>query len=303
MGKKVKWSWNSALIGAVAATATAALVTAKPKDPTFQLISIKLTSFKLKFPVLDAEVILTVHVVNPNITPIKYSSTTMSIFYEGSLLGSAPVKAGSQAAGSCQLLHIPARLDGLELAHHARKFFADVAKREMLFEAKVDIEGTAKVLWWDHKFKIHVDSHVTVDPVFLDVIDQENKSELETMSRANSKSKSNNNNIQVNVRRTEANKPQKLVPILISEPLHVPGMVKLHECKSYTNLFEEIARIHTELSGIPQRRSLADPMPGFVLNYLPPSDDLPDLNPRTEPWERFSAALDLITAVPISAFR
>ncbi|KAL9416510.1 hypothetical protein AB3S75_039664 [Citrus x aurantiifolia] len=179
MGKKVKWSWNSALIGAAAATATAALVTAKPKDPTFQLISINLTSFKLKFPVLDAEVILTVHVVNPNITPIKYSSTTMSIFYEGSLLGSAPVKAGSQAAGSCQLLHIPARLDGLELAHHARKFFADVAKREMLFEAKVDIEGTAKVLWWDHKFKIHVDSHVTVDPVFLDVIDQENKSELE----------------------------------------------------------------------------------------------------------------------------
>lgn len=124
------------------------------------------------------------------------------------------------------------------------------------------------------------------------------------MSRANSKSKSNNNNnIQVKVRRSEANKPQKLVPILISEPLHVPGMVKLHECKSYTNLFEEIARIHSELSGIPQRRSLADPMPGFVLNYLPPSDDLPDLNPRTEPWERFSAALDLITAVPISAFR
>lgn len=121
------------------------------------------------------------------------------------------------------------------------------------------------------------------------------------MSRANSKSK--NNNTQVNVRRTEGNKPQKLVPILISEPLHVPGMVKLHECKSYADLFEEIARIHTELSGISQRQSLADPMPGFVLNYLPPSDDLPDLNPRTEPWERFSAALDLITAVPIGAFR
>lgn len=181
MGKKVNWSWSSAVIGAAAATAAATLINAKPKDPTFHLISVSLTSFKLKFPVLDAELVLTVHVTNPNITPIKYSSSTMSIFYDGSLLGSAPVKAGSQPSRSCQLLHIPARLDGLELAHHAAKFFADVAKREMVLDAKVDIEGVAKVLWWDHKFKVHVDSHVTVDPVFLEVIDQENTSQLEVL--------------------------------------------------------------------------------------------------------------------------
>ncbi|XP_002523824.2 uncharacterized protein LOC8271936 [Ricinus communis] len=177
--KKVKWSWSSALIGAASATAVTALLNAKPKDPTFHLISISFTSFKLNLPVLDADLLLTVHVTNPNITSIHYSSTSMSIFYDGSLLGSAQVEAGSQPARSCKLLRLQARLDGLQLAHHASKFFSDVAKRQMLLDAKVDIEGAAKVLWWDHKFKVHVDSHITVDPVFLDVIDQENKSQLD----------------------------------------------------------------------------------------------------------------------------
>ncbi|KAJ1440703.1 Water stress and hypersensitive response domain [Sesbania bispinosa] len=184
MGKKVKWSWSSALIGAASAVAATAVLSAKPKDPTFHLISINFTSLKLNLPVLDAELILTVHVTNPNIAPIHYSSTTMSIFYDGSLLGSAQVQAGSQPPRSCQLLRLPARLQALQLAQHATRFLADVAKREMLLDAAVDIAGTAKVLWWDHRFKVHVDSHVTVDPVFLDVIDQENTAELELFASA-----------------------------------------------------------------------------------------------------------------------
>lgn len=179
MGQKVKWSWTSALIGAASAVAATAVIGAKPKDPKFHIVSINLTSFKLNLPVLDAELILTVHVTNPNIAPIHYSSTTMSIFYQGSLLGSADIQAGSQSPRSCQVLRLPARLDGVQLAHHAARFFSDVAKREMVLDAAVDIGGTAKVLWWNHNFKVHVDSHVTVDPIFLDVIDQENRSELE----------------------------------------------------------------------------------------------------------------------------
>ncbi|XP_076937799.1 uncharacterized protein LOC143605650 [Bidens hawaiensis] len=175
----VNWSWTSALIGAATAAATSALISAKPKDPTFHLVSINITSFKLSLPFIDAEVILTVHVTNPNSVPIHYSSTEMSIFYAGSLLGSARVSAGSQPPKSCQLLHLPARLNSVELAHHAVKFFADVSKREMVLDATVDIEGVARVVWWGHRFKVHVESHVTVDPVFLDVIDQENKSDLE----------------------------------------------------------------------------------------------------------------------------
>ncbi|OVA10014.1 Late embryogenesis abundant protein [Macleaya cordata] len=180
MERRENWSWNSALlIGAVSATATAAIILAKPKDPTFHLISITLTSFKLNLPVLDAELILTVHVTNPNIVPIYYSSSSMSIFYDGALLGSAQVQAGSQPPKSCQILKLPARLDGIELAHHATKFLADLARREMVLDAEVDIEGNAKVLWWANRFKVHVDSHIVVDPVYLDVIDQENRSELE----------------------------------------------------------------------------------------------------------------------------
>ena len=53
-----------------------------------------------------------------------------------------------------------------------------MAKREMVLDASVDIGGIAKVLWWNHRFKVHVDSHLTVDPVFLDVLDQENTSQL-----------------------------------------------------------------------------------------------------------------------------
>ncbi|XP_048436029.1 uncharacterized protein LOC125475365 [Pyrus x bretschneideri] len=103
----------------------------------------------------------------------------MSIFYKGSLLGTAQVEAGSQPAKSSQKILLPARLYGLQMAHHAASFIADAARREMVLDAAVDIVGAARVLWWDHKFKIHVDSHLTVDPVFLDVIDQENKSEME----------------------------------------------------------------------------------------------------------------------------
>ncbi|XVF69202.1 hypothetical protein PTKIN_Ptkin11bG0061600 [Pterospermum kingtungense] len=179
MGKKVKWSWTSAFVGAASATAVAALLSAKPKDPTFHLLSIDLTSLKINLPHIDADLILTVHVTNPNIAPINYASTAMSIFYEGSLLGAAQVKAGSQRARSCQVLKLQTRLDGVELAHHAGKFFADVAKREMELDAKVDIGGKAKVLWWGHRFNVHVDSHITIDPVFLDVLDQENKSQLQ----------------------------------------------------------------------------------------------------------------------------
>lgn len=181
MAREKKFSWGSALVGAAAAATAAAVVSAKPRDPTFHLVSIELTSFKLNFPALDAETILTVHVSNPNIAPIRYSDTEMSIFYSGSLLGKAPVVAGSQPARSCQLLRLPARLSGLELAHHAKQFLADMGRREMVLDSRVDIKGAAKVLWWNHKFKVEVDSHVIVDPVFLDVIDQENRSKLELL--------------------------------------------------------------------------------------------------------------------------
>ncbi|KAJ7948007.1 Late embryogenesis abundant (LEA) hydroxyproline-rich glycoprotein family [Quillaja saponaria] len=183
MGKMVKWSWswswNSALIGAASVFAATTIISAKPKEPTFHLISIKLTSFKLNLPVLDADLIFTVHVTNPNTTPVHYSPTTMSIYYEDSLLGAADVQGGFQPARFCQLLRLQARLHGLELAHYAARFAADLAKREMVLDAAVDIVGTAKVLLWDHKFKVHVDNRVTVDPMSLDIFDQESRSKLD----------------------------------------------------------------------------------------------------------------------------
>ncbi|KAI3672528.1 hypothetical protein L6452_38617 [Arctium lappa] len=100
-------------------------------------------------------------------------------FYVGSLLGSAQVSARSQPPRSCQVLHLPARLSSKELALHVVQVVADVRKREMVLDATMYIEGVARLGWWGHRFKVHVDSHMIVDPVFLDVIDQENKSDMD----------------------------------------------------------------------------------------------------------------------------
>lgn len=179
MSSNVKWSWSSALVGAASATAVSTILSVKPRDPSFQLVAITLTSFTLHFPFLDAELTLTVHVTNPNATPIAYGPSTISIFYDGTLLGTAELAAGTQGPRSCQLVRMPARLDGVELvAHHARRFLVDVAKREMVLDAAVEIDGSARVLWWTHRFRATIGSRVTVDPVFLDVIQQENRSHI-----------------------------------------------------------------------------------------------------------------------------
>ncbi|KAK6936237.1 hypothetical protein RJ641_033267 [Dillenia turbinata] len=106
----------------------------------------------------------------------------MSICYDGSRLGSALVHSWSQPARSCHLLKLPARLDAIELAHHGKKFLADVKRREMELDAAVDIAGVAKLLWLNHRFKLRVDSYIVVDPVFLDVVDQENKAQLQPLN-------------------------------------------------------------------------------------------------------------------------
>ncbi|PIN00481.1 hypothetical protein CDL12_27016 [Handroanthus impetiginosus] len=150
----MKFSWGSTLVGG---RSGACHLLEATRDPTFHLNG-DATKVVLNFPVLDAEMILTVHVTNPNVIPIHYFETAMSIIYSGSLPGSAPWP--------------PAGSSSEEVSRR-------VARREMVLDSILDISGAAKVMWWGHKFKVHVDSHVIVDPVYLDVIDQENQSKLE----------------------------------------------------------------------------------------------------------------------------
>ncbi|KAF6156313.1 hypothetical protein GIB67_013757 [Kingdonia uniflora] len=175
MGKKVNWA--STFLGGASATAIAILLFGKPRDPTFEIVTIKSKSLKLQ--TLQQDLILTVHLTNPNIVPINYSSSSIDIFYHGSILGSGKVQAGSQPPKSCQLLKLQARLHGLRLANHISRFVSDVAKREMVLDATLDIKGTAKVLWWwDRKFEVHLDSCLTIDPIDLDVIEQDNRTAM-----------------------------------------------------------------------------------------------------------------------------
>ncbi|RRT52997.1 hypothetical protein B296_00046057 [Ensete ventricosum] len=69
------WNWSSALVGAASAAAATVVVVVlgRPRDATFRLISITLSSFRLNLPLLDVDLTLTVLVTNPNLAPIHYA--------------------------------------------------------------------------------------------------------------------------------------------------------------------------------------------------------------------------------------
>lgn len=72
----------------------------RPKDPSFEVVGIELSGFKLRwmtdslipYAVVDVSMKLSIKVTNPNVTPIKYTDTTMDIFYRGSLMGQAQAR-------------------------------------------------------------------------------------------------------------------------------------------------------------------------------------------------------------------
>ncbi|KAI9194078.1 hypothetical protein LWI28_002913 [Acer negundo] len=110
------------------------------------------------------------------------------------------------------------------------------------------------------------------------------------------------NSIVFNINEARKDRTEGIVAILLSEPVHVAGMVKLHECNNYQDFAAEIDRVYSDFKGIARNPnpSLLDPMPGYEVLYRPAENDLPDdLDPSNQPWETFAAALDLITAAPI----
>ncbi|XP_024527250.1 uncharacterized protein LOC9652780 [Selaginella moellendorffii] len=180
-----------ALAGIAAAGAMAAggvaLWKFRPKDPIFEVTSIEFKGFQMRFctdspmlmAVIDVELVLSISVTNPNVAPIAYTSTTMDIFYHDTLLGQAKVDEGTQEADSTKILRVPAKLDGLQVTNHVKDLIKDVYKREMLLHSTVTICGAARVWKWRHKFEVHVDSDIKVDPIYLDVIEQENRVHME----------------------------------------------------------------------------------------------------------------------------
>jgi len=179
-----------ALLGAVGAvgigSAGWALWQIRPRDPIFEVVSIDISGFKLNwatesmipYAVVDVALTLKIKVINPNVTPIQYTSTTMDIFYRGTLMGQATVKAGSQEARSEQVIEVPAKLDGLKMTNHVKDLFQDVTKREMVMNSVVTIAGDAVVWKLKHHFEVKVNSDIKVDPVFLNVLDQDNRVEM-----------------------------------------------------------------------------------------------------------------------------
>jgi hypothetical protein len=89
------------------------------------------------------------------------------------------VDSGSQEAKSEQVMEVPAKLDGLKMTNHLKDLFADVTKREMTLNSVVTISGCAVVWRLKHNFEVRVNSDIKVDPVFLQILDQENRVELD----------------------------------------------------------------------------------------------------------------------------
>uniref|UniRef100_A0A7I4C3I2 Water stress and hypersensitive response domain-containing protein n=1 Tax=Physcomitrium patens TaxID=3218 RepID=A0A7I4C3I2_PHYPA len=155
-----------ALVGAVGAVgiggAAYVLWQIRPKDPSFEVIHIELSGFKVRwmteslipYAVVDVAMKISIKVTNPNITPIKYTSTTMVMFYRGTKMGTADVEAGSQDARSDQVIEIPAKLDGLKITEHLKELFQDVRKREMVMSAVVTITGDAIVWKIRHNWEV-----------------------------------------------------------------------------------------------------------------------------------------------------
>ncbi|KAL3690503.1 hypothetical protein R1sor_016812 [Riccia sorocarpa] len=176
-----------AVIAGVSGAAGACLYAIRPRDPVFEVLTIELKGFNLRFctdspmlmAVVDVELTLSIKVTNDNVAPIEYSSTIMDVFYRGSLLGQAKVEEGAQAARCSKVIYVPCKLDGLEMTNHVKDLFKDVTKREMMLHSVVTIAGHARVWKWTHNFEVHVTSDIKVDPIFLNVIDQENKVEME----------------------------------------------------------------------------------------------------------------------------
>ncbi|KAH7373729.1 hypothetical protein KP509_17G072000 [Ceratopteris richardii] len=157
-----------ATAGAVAlccAFAGVTLFRIRPRDPIFEVLSITFKGFKFRFctdsplllAIIDAELILSIKVINPNVLPIEYTSTVMDIFYHGDLLGQAKVDEGSQDANSQEVLKVVAKLDGLEMTNHLAQLVSDVKNREMNLHSVVTIKGNARLWKWTHAFEVRCD--------------------------------------------------------------------------------------------------------------------------------------------------
>ncbi|ERN13023.1 uncharacterized protein LOC18441260 [Amborella trichopoda] len=199
MGTGIGWT---IALGTTTAVAVALAIAARPRDPTFSLHSISLSSLHLRFPtppipVLDVEFTLSISLTNPNLNfaPISYWPSSICIYYDDTLLGQAKVEACSQSARSVRTLRLMASLDGLKLTHHLARLMWGVIRREMESKAVVKIEGKAKLLIWEHPFVMYVESNVVVDPLFLDVLDQETKSRLHLSFSTNNEKENKNKNV------------------------------------------------------------------------------------------------------------
>eukprot|EP00850_Spirogloea_muscicola_P000397 SM000001S04799 [mRNA] locus=s1:2202731:2203664:- [translate_table: standard] len=172
---------------ALAGGAVVGLWYARPRDPLFEVVDVALRGFSMRWctdsplilAVVDVELTLAIRVVNRNVVPITYADTTMDIFYRGQLLGQAQVPSGGQGARSEHVMELPCKLDGLEISSHMLALLSDVAARKMTIHSLVTISGEARLLFLRHTFKIYVDSDLDIDPVMLNVLDQENRVSLE----------------------------------------------------------------------------------------------------------------------------
>nr|ABR17564.1 unknown [Picea sitchensis] len=185
--KENKFSIGRLGLAVVIGGVGAALYAIRPKDPVFEVLSIHVKGVKLNLNTdtliplafLDVELSISIKITNPNLMPIEHKSTVMCIYYKGSLLGQAQVPEGGQGGNCSKVLEVPTKIDGVEVTQHIKDLVKDVSRREMDLKSVVNIKGSAWLWKLGHKFEVVVESEIKVDPISLDVIQQENRVHLE----------------------------------------------------------------------------------------------------------------------------
>jgi hypothetical protein len=157
----------------------------RPRDPILEIKSVTVSGFSLHTSTesallasLDLDVTIYVLVQNPNVTPITFHAAVMEIFYRGTRLGQLQVPPGGQGPQSEQIISLPCRMSGLKATHHLKELLSDVANREMVLHAKCTVTGDIAVWIIRHHYEVYVKSEIKIDPVFLDIIDQRHRADI-----------------------------------------------------------------------------------------------------------------------------
>ncbi|KAM0827023.1 hypothetical protein ACQ4PT_068466 [Festuca glaucescens] len=174
------WSWGAALAGAATTAAAAGVLVCPAEGP--ELRAHLHRPVHLPFPPPGgaghrAHPHRPRH--NPNVVPVRYGASTVSILYGGACLGTAQLDAGGQPAprAACST----SRPGSTPWRWRTTRGPSSPTSRAGTWSWTPSWRSSARLLCCSGRAASpsRIDSHIVVDPVFLEVVEQDNRSEMQ----------------------------------------------------------------------------------------------------------------------------